>query len=181
MATSEFGKAFRAAREAGDKEFEFGGKKYNTKMKDADSAESERTAGQRKKSEALTSLMAAERNMPEGTSDMAKQKIKEAVGNAQRSYAGNPPKGVNAIDKGGASPSLKVLEDRDKDTERSNIKAAQDYNRGRKMEGDILNNMITNPPMRKGGTVKMASGGSVSASRRGDGIAQRGKTRGKMC
>jgi len=26
-----------------------------------------------------------------------------------------------------------------------------------------------------------ASGGSVSASRRGDGIAQRGKTRGKMC
>jgi hypothetical protein len=76
---------------------------------------------------------------------------------------------------------LKVLEDRDKDTERSNIKAAQDYNRGRKMEGDILNNMITNPPMKKGGTVKMASGGSVSASRRGDGIAQRGKTRGKMC
>jgi hypothetical protein len=35
---------------------------------------------------------------------------------------------------------------------------------------------------RSGGTVKkMASGGSVSASRRGDGIAQRGKTRGKMC
>jgi hypothetical protein len=28
---------------------------------------------------------------------------------------------------------------------------------------------------------KMASGGAVSASRRGDGIAQRGKTRGKMC
>ena len=28
---------------------------------------------------------------------------------------------------------------------------------------------------------KMASGGSTSASRRADGIAQRGKTRGKMC
>jgi hypothetical protein len=28
---------------------------------------------------------------------------------------------------------------------------------------------------------KYAKGGSVSASRRGDGIAQRGKTRGKMC
>ena len=27
----------------------------------------------------------------------------------------------------------------------------------------------------------MKSGGSVSASKRGDGIAQRGKTRGKMC
>jgi len=35
--------------------------------------------------------------------------------------------------------------------------------------------------MKKGGTVKMASGGSVSnASRRGDGIAQRGKTRGRL-
>jgi len=35
---------------------------------------------------------------------------------------------------------------------------------------------------RKGGSVKgYASGGSVSASRRGDGIAQRGKTRGRMC
>ena len=33
-----------------------------------------------------------------------------------------------------------------------------------------------------GGSVKgYASGGAVSASRRGDGIAQRGKTRGKMC
>tara|TARA_R110000868_G_scaffold127456_1_gene335081 strand:+ start:3079 stop:3690 length:612 start_codon:yes stop_codon:yes gene_type:complete len=37
--------------------------------------------------------------------------------------------------------------------------------------------------MKKGGTVKkMASGGSVSsASKRADGIAQRGKTKGKMC
>jgi hypothetical protein len=37
--------------------------------------------------------------------------------------------------------------------------------------------------MKKGGAVKkMASGGSVSsASKRGDGIAQRGKTRGKVC
>jgi hypothetical protein len=37
--------------------------------------------------------------------------------------------------------------------------------------------------MKRGGAVKkMASGGSVSsASSRGDGIAQRGKTRGKMC
>jgi hypothetical protein len=37
--------------------------------------------------------------------------------------------------------------------------------------------------MRRGGAIKMASGGSVSkvstASRRGDGIAQRGKTKGR--
>lgn len=36
--------------------------------------------------------------------------------------------------------------------------------------------------MKRGGKVKkMASGGSVSASSRGDGIAQRGKTKGRMC
>ena len=35
---------------------------------------------------------------------------------------------------------------------------------------------------KKGGKVKAyANGGSVSASRRGDGIAQRGKTKGRMC
>lgn len=35
---------------------------------------------------------------------------------------------------------------------------------------------------RKGGKIqKYASGGAVSASRRGDGIAQKGKTRGRMC
>jgi hypothetical protein len=32
MATSAFGKAFRAARDAGDKTFEFQGKKYGTKL-----------------------------------------------------------------------------------------------------------------------------------------------------
>jgi hypothetical protein len=40
--------------------------------------------------------------------------------------------------------------------------------------------VVEKPAMRKGGKVKkMASGGS--ASKRADGIAQRGKTRGKMC
>jgi len=44
------------------------------------------------------------------------------------------------------------------------------------------------PGMKRGGAVrskpqtKFASGGSVGgASRRGDGIAQRGKTKGRMC
>jgi len=54
--------------------------------------------------------------------------------------------------------------------------------RYKQMDADILNNMITNPPMKKGGAVKMASGGMTSsASRRGDGIATKGKTRGKIC
>jgi hypothetical protein len=50
-----------------------------------------------------------------------------------------------------------------------------------------INANVDNPGysagMKKGGKVKkMASGGmTASASKRGDGIAQRGKTRGKMC
>ena len=46
------------------------------------------------------------------------------------------------------------------------------------MEDQIKNTMGST--MKRGGAVKMASGG-MAASRRGDGIAQRGKTRGKMC
>jgi hypothetical protein len=46
------------------------------------------------------------------------------------------------------------------------------------MEDQIRNTMSST--MKRGGAVKMASGG-MAASRRGDGIAQRGKTRGKMC
>jgi hypothetical protein len=67
---------------------------------------------------------------------------------------------------------------------------------GRRMEKDITPRppQLTNEPlkigreplklgMKKGGAVKkMASGGSVSsASKRADGIAQRGKTRGRIC
>jgi len=55
-----------------------------------------------------------------------------------------------------------------------------DENKG-KTYRDLNGNIKTRTGMKHGGAVKMASGGSASASRRGDGIAQRGKTRGKMC
>jgi len=47
------------------------------------------------------------------------------------------------------------------------------------MEDQIRQNM-NSAGMKRGGMVKMASGG-MTASRRGDGIASRGKTRGKIC
>ena len=57
-------------------------------------------------------------------------------------------------------------------------------NRRKKKDGTemtaVEEAVVEKPAMRKGGKVKkMASGGS--ASKRADGIAQRGKTRGKMC
>ena len=69
---------------------------------------------------------------------------------------------------------------KDEDARLGNIKAAKDYNRGRDMEREVLNNMITNPPMKKGGMVKKMASGGMTASRRADGIASRGKTRCKM-
>lgn len=59
-------------------------------------------------------------------------------------------------------------------------KARTDSPLGRKMESEILNNMITNPPMKKGGVVKKMASGGMTASRRADGIASRGKTKCKM-
>jgi len=67
-----------------------------------------------------------------------------------------------------------------KETKDTPAKARTDSPLGRKMENEVLNNMITNPPMKRGGMVNMASGG-MTASRRGDGIASRGKTRGRIC
>jgi hypothetical protein len=56
-----------------------------------------------------------------------------------------------------------------------------DKNTNFKAYQNELNRRITSN-LRKGGAVKMASGGSVSsASRRADGIATKGKTRGKIC
>ena len=51
--------------------------------------------------------------------------------------------------------------------------------KGARMEDEIRQNM-NSAGIKHGGAVKMASGG-MTASRRGDGIASRGKTRGKIC
>jgi hypothetical protein len=44
MASKEFNQAFRAAREAGDSEFEYNGKKYNTKLKEDEPTRAARPA-----------------------------------------------------------------------------------------------------------------------------------------
>jgi hypothetical protein len=89
MATSEFGKAFAAARKAGDKSFEFNGKKYTTKTAEDVSKEKKGAMekAQRGRSDIMRDLTKAERNMPAGTSELAKQKIAEAKRKATEEYA----------------------------------------------------------------------------------------------
>jgi hypothetical protein len=163
MATSAFGKAFRAARNAGDKEFTFNGKQYNTRLADEEPKKPKAPTEVEKKSEMASALSSATRSIGSGTSDLAKAKIKEASDKAARdldmaerdeSMRGykpryTPPGKAPKMTEGAtyeAKPFKSVLPDAD----------------------------YTAMPMKKGGSVS-------SASKRADGIAQRGKTRGKMC
>ena len=134
MATSAFGKAFRAAREAGDTEFEFGGKKYNTKMKDEDSAPA-----------------------------------KKAEPKASQEFPKTPaPK----YDDSSSKPEKKGI------GPYNAFSGVGDYlNKTFTMEGreEVRKEAKDKSGMKKGGSVRS------SASSRADGIAQRGKTRGKMC
>ena len=132
MATSAFGKAFRKAFDDGKTEFEFNGKKYNTKMKDEDSAP-------------------AKKEEPKASQEFPKTPAPKY----DDSSDSKPKKGIGPY---GAFSGV----------------------------GDYLDKTFTmegREQAKKEAKEKfgMKKGGSVSASSRADGIAQRGKTRGKMC
>lgn len=142
MATSAFGKAFRAARDAGDTEFEFGGKKYNTKMKDEDS-------GSTKSSNSARPAPTETRETP------APRESAIAASNDQTSPAPSTSKKEYY-----RSASGKMVEKESTPTPDEDSGFL-----GKRMRSAL------------GSSYK--KGGSVSS--RADGIAQRGKTRGKMC
>jgi hypothetical protein len=89
MATSEFGKAFAAARKAGDKTFEFNGKKYTTKTAEDVAKEKKESsnAKQRDRSDMIVALTKAEKDAPKETTPLAKQKIAEAKRKVTEEYA----------------------------------------------------------------------------------------------
>lgn len=138
MATSAFGKAFRAAREAGDTEFEFGGKKYNTKMKDDDSAPA-------KKAEPKASQEFPKTSAPKYDAS-SESKPEKKTGTGIGPY--------NAFS--GVGDYL------------NKTFTAEGREEARKEAKDRLG-------MKKGGAVRS------SASSRADGIAKRGKTKGRIC
>ena len=180
-----FKQSFAAARRAGDKTFEFGGKKYTTEMAapkakasapDESSAETARI--KRQASEASKASYGEEKQRQ---ARMAKEQALQTV---------SPE---SALIGGGGLRAMKMLAEG-----LAGRQAAKEAAKtmGRRMEKDITPRapQLTNEPlkigreplklgMKKGGAVKkMASGGSVSsASKRADGIAQRGKTRGRIC
>jgi hypothetical protein len=140
MATSAFGKAFRAARDSGDKEFEFEGKKYNTKYKEEASAPAKKAEPEKKAAPTKdtsnysnegrsTSAPAAK---PDVTKMSANERTKQSIeSNLSSARAGSGPTDTRSVGQ--------------------RLRAA----------------------------FGMKSGGSASS--RADGIATKGKTRGKMC
>jgi len=164
MATSAFGKAFRAARESGDKEFTFNGKQYNTRLAEDEPKKPKAPTEVEKKGEMASALSSATRSIGSGTSDLAKAKIKEASDRAARE-----------LDMAERDESMKGYKPRYTPPGR-----APKVNEGATYEAKPFKSVLPDkdytdmPTMKKGGSVP-------SASKRGDGIAQRGKTRGKMC
>lgn len=171
MALSEFQKAFKAARSSGETEFEFEGKKYNTKYKE----------------EATSSAK------PSKPSQDASKMGGEAVGSRKT----QPPKKEGGIGpyNVGAGPS-----------EEEKQATYSKYAENRKKMGDSGNDDSGSKPIAESDWAKSVrssqsgdtgflgkkmrealgssykKGGSVSsASSRADGIAKRGKTKGRIC
>jgi hypothetical protein len=174
-----FKQSFAAARRAGDKTFEFGGKKYSTEM-----------AAPKAKASLQNDSKASLLNLSSSYTGNEEKQRQARMAKEQALQTVSPE---TALIGGGGLRAMKMLAE-GLAARQAAKEAAKTM--GRRMEKDITPRppQLTNEPlkigreslklgMKKGGAVKkMASGGSVSsASKRADGIAQRGKTRGRIC
>jgi hypothetical protein len=174
-----FKQSFAAARRAGDKTFEFGGKKYSTEM-----------AAPKAKASLQNDSKASLLNISSSYTGNEEKQRQARMAKEQALQTVSPE---TALIGGGGLRAMKMLAE-GLAARQAAKEAAKTM--GRRMEKDITPRppQLTNEPlkigreslklgMKKGGAVKkMASGGSVSsASKRADGIAQRGKTKGRIC
>ncbi len=168
MATSAFGKAFRAAREAGDTEFEFGGKKYNTKLKEEDSAPAKKAAPEPKKSGTpdLPVTKSAPKKGGIGPYNVGAGPSDEEKEATYSKYAENRKK---MGDSGGDDSGSKPIAESDWAKSVRSSQSGDTGFLGKKMREAMGSSY------KKGGAVRS------SASSRADGIAQRGKTKGRIC
>jgi hypothetical protein len=169
MATSAFGKAFRAARDAGDTEFEFNGKKYNTKLKDEDSAPA-------KKAESPS--QDASKSMGSAVGSQKKQPPKKEGGIGPYNVGAGPSDEEKAATYSKYAENRKNMGDSGDDDSGSKPIAESDWAKSVQSSQGSDSGFL-GKKMREAMGSSYKKGGSVSS--RADGIAQRGKTRGKMC
>ena len=112
-----------------------------------------------------------------GKKDYQEYRRKQDVLNARDAAAEAEDEAIGRAPKIFSSPSRQPLSE---DQKRSIARELDLENRYG--PNQATRDRMSRGAMKKGGAVKMAKGGSVksSASRRGDGIAQRGKTKGRM-
>jgi hypothetical protein len=174
-----FKDAFRAARKAGDDTFTWKGKKYTTEVAGAKKSEAPKVEAPKveveKKTETKVEVPAGPRRTAGGRGAKLPEGYKPKVG------SGRFDDPTSSYGERVLSP-LKKLTDifgrREEERVMRNMGVSREEARKRL---DAKEDMEEG--MRRGGKVKKyASGGSVSsASKRADGIAKKGKTRGKIC
>ena len=185
MALSAFEKKFKEERALGKTEFEFNGKKFNTKLKDEDSAPAKKSS-KSSSDEDMSPTKANAVKINGASTDSARD-----TDSLKTTSLKSPPPASASAPAPKADSASKVSADFTPGRVPSSEQAAA--NRGAAMDkvksvagsiGDYFRDFKT-PAERRSDEAKkgpgMKKGGSVSASSRGDGIAQRGKTRGKMC
>ena len=174
---SPFQAAFAAARKGGEKEFEFEGKKYHTRTKEeedakkaspaakAESPAKAEPAAERKASSSAPSTSKAADNMAAaaqatgktglGYGDVAKETARQRRSNRAPVPFGRKARAERA--------------QKEREANKGPKRQYKPRSRGRNAPAE---------GMKSGGAVKYAKGGSVS--KRADGCAIRGKTRGKV-
>ena len=157
-----FGQAFASARKAGDKEFTFGGKKYNTRTKEEDSPK----VGEGKTASGMTREARGIKDTPKAAAPKAET-----------------PKAETSVKRGAPRMGERKAEPKKEITPRGRMKAG---NRARTTEeptataapGSTAVERMKNKMKEKYG---MKSGGKVSsASKRADGCVVKGKTKCKI-
>ena len=166
MAMSEFGKAFAAARKRGEKEFSFGGKKYHTRTKEEESKKDTPKMEAPKAEAPKKSTVETMRDTTARKYD--KDRLEEAKKTATPEPESKPtPRGrMKAAGRSRSEESEPMVNVPEGGTAVERMKKMREARFGKK----------------SGGTVKMKSGGMVksSASKRADGCAKKGKTKGRM-
>lgn len=141
MATSEFGKAFAAARKAGDKTFEFKGKKYTTETRDD---------------------VVRKRNEAAGRNSTAGEKTATTKA---REYTEGLAKQERAEEKRRQAP-IDAQNQRDKMANASRAASKADIQR--RNQEEMLNNRDFPPDLAAGGKVKKyARGGGIYSAEMG--------------
>lgn len=161
---ASFKEAFAEARAEGKKTFEWNGEKYNTKLKEKEKASMD---------EGVPKKTRADEKVGEGYEKVGKSENKEDK-RSRGVAAGLAGAGVGL----GAAALLSGMKKSEQNRKERELAKGKEE---RTMKSPIRNISTEEAAWEGEGGRAFKKGGKVSsASRRGDGIAQRGKTRGRM-